>query len=408
MREQFVTEELLAEWLDKAASCSLPGKGVSRLFLTAEHKRLLGYLRPLMERCGLVTEMDDAGNLVARKPALHSAKTLYLGSHQDTVPSGGRYDGILGILVALLAVHELRMVELPFNVEVIAFGDEEGTRFNSTLLGSTAVAGCFDPHILDCTDNSGISLAEALRRFGLNPDNIPGITREKKEAIGYVEVHIEQGPVLEHHHLPVGLVSAMSGIERHMIKIIGTSGHAGTVPMHLRKDALVAAGHYVSWLDAYSKATEDLVGVVGKLDIHPNSVNVIPGSAELTLELRSPHGDTRRQARKELQKVTAKLIEQGFSVESEMVYSLEEVICDEELTGRLESALVKEGITPLRLFSGAGHDGLAMAHLCPVAMLFVRCRDGLSHHPDESIEIDDALKAKDILKHFIKDLASDF
>ena len=403
-----MTKALLAEWLDKAASCSLPGKGVSRLFLTKEHKRLLGYLRPLMEHCGLESEMDDAGNLVARKPALHSPKTLYLGSHQDTVPCGGCYDGILGVLVALLAVYELREVELPFNIEVIAFGDEEGTRFNSTLLGSTAVAGCFDPNILDCTDISGMSLAEALRRFGLNPDNIPQLTRNKEEAIGYVEVHIEQGPILENHGLPVGLVSAITGIERHMIKITGASGHAGTVPMHLRKDALVAAGNYISWLDTYSKTTKDLVGVVGKLDIYPNSVNVIPGIAELTLELRSPHGDTRRQARKELQKVTAKLVAQGFLVESELVYSLEEVICDQELTGRLESALVKEGIPPLTLFSGAGHDGLAMAHLCPVAMLFVRCRDGLSHHPDESIEIDDALTAKDILKRFIKDLASDF
>jgi allantoate deiminase len=345
---------------------------------------------------------------VARKPSRRSTKTLYLGSHQDTVPAGGRYDGILGILVALLAVNELREVELPFNVEVIAFGDEEGTRFNSTLLGSTAVAGCFDPHILDCTDNSGMNLAEALRQFGLNPDNIPRITRNKEEAIGYLEVHIEQGPVLENHGLPVGLVSSITGIERHLIEVRGTSGHAGTVPMQLRKDALVAAGNYISWLDTYCKSTADLVGVVGKLDIYPNSVNVIPGTAELTLELRSPHKKTRRQARKELQKVTADLIEQGFTVQSELIYSLEGITCDQELTGRLESALVREGLSPLKLFSGAGHDGLAMAHLCPVAMLFVRCRDGLSHHPDESIEIDDALTAKDILKRFIEELAADF
>lgn len=403
-----MTKALLTEWLDEAASCSLPGTGVSRLFLTEEHKRLLGYLRPLMERCGLETVIDDAGNLVARKRSDYSAKTLYLGSHQDTVPSGGRYDGILGILVALLAIYELREEELPFNLELIAFGDEEGTRFNSTLLGSTAVAGCFDPHILDFTDNSGITLAEALRQFDLNPDNIDLVSRNKEDAIGFIEVHIEQGPVLENHRLPVGLVSAITGIERHMIKVVGKSGHAGTVPMHLRNDALVGAGRYVSWLDKYCKATQELVGVVGKLDIRPNSVNVIPGTAELTLELRSPRGKTRLQAREELQTVTTQLIDDGFKVESELIYSLEEVTCDLELTGRLESALVNEGIAPLKLFSGAGHDGLAMAHLCPVAMLFVRCRDGLSHHPDESIEIDDALTAKDILKRFIKELASDF
>lgn len=403
-----MTKALLSEWLNKAASCSLPGTGVSRLFLTEEHKKLLGYLRPLMERCGLETQIDDAGNLVARKSSGHSTKTLYLGSHQDTVPSGGRYDGILGVLVALLAVYELREVELPFSIEVIAFGDEEGTRFNSTLLGSTAVAGCFDPHILHCKDDGGTTLAEALRQFGLDPDRIPLIRRNKEDAIGYVEVHIEQGPVLENHRLPVGLVSAITGIERHLIKIIGKSGHAGTVPMHLRKDALVAAGNYVSWLDTYCKTTEDLVGVVGKLDIYPNSVNVIPGTAELTLELRSPHSGIRHQAREELQRRTAKLIEAGFTVESELIYSLEEVTCDRELADKLESALVKEGLAPLKLFSGAGHDGLAMAYLCPVAMLFVRCHEGLSHHPDESVEIDDALLAKNILKRFIKELASDF
>lgn len=403
-----MTREYLAEWLDKAACCSLPGPGVSRLFLTREHRNLLNYLEPLMNRCGLDTQIDDAGNLVGRKPSTRSSRTLYLGSHQDTVPSGGRYDGMLGILVALLAVHELKDEELPFSIEVLAFGDEEGTRFNSTLLGSTAVAGCFDEQILACNDKNGITLKEALLQFGLNPDHISSIARKKEDAIGYLEVHIEQGPVLENHKLPVGLVSAITGIERHTVKVAGKSGHAGTVPMHLRKDALVAVGEYVSWLDTYCKTVENIVGVVGKLDIHPNSVNVIPGAAELTLELRSPDKQIRLKAREQFQTVTAKLIDKGFTVESNLIYSLEEVICDQELTSKLESAIEKEGITPLTLFSGAGHDGLAMAHLCPIAMLFVRCCGGLSHHPDEAIEIDDALKSKDILKRFIKELASDF
>jgi allantoate deiminase len=403
-----MTREYLSEWLEKAAYCSLPGPGVSRLFLTREHRNLLNYLEPLMNRCGLDTQLDDAGNLVGRKPSRLSTKTLYVGSHQDTVPSGGRYDGMLGILVAILAAHELKDEELPFSIEVLAFGDEEGTRFNSTLLGSTAVAGCFDEQILACTDKSGVTLREALQRFGLNPDHIPSIARDKEDAIGYVEVHIEQGPVLEKEQLPVGLVSAITGIERHIVKIAGKSGHAGTVPMHLRKDALVAAGKYVSWLDNYCKTVENIVGVVGKLDIHPNSVNVIPGTAELTLELRSPDKQTRLEAREQFQTVTAKLVDKGFTVESDMIYSLEEVSCDQGLTGRLQSAMEKEGVTSRTLFSGAGHDGLAMAHLCPIAMLFVRCRDGLSHHPDEAIEIEDALKSKDILKRFIKELASDF
>jgi len=403
-----MTREYLSEWLGKAGCCSMPGPGVSRFFLTKEHRNLLNYLEPLMKRCGLDTQIDDAGNLVGRKPSKLSSKTLYLGSHQDTVPSGGLYDGMLGILVALLAIRELKDEELPFSIEVLAFGDEEGTRFNSTLLGSTAVAGCFDEQILACTDKNGITLREALQQFGLNPDHIPSIARKKEDAIGYVEVHIEQGPVLVNNKLPVGLVSAITGIERHTVKVAGKSGHAGTVPMYLRKDALVAAGVYVSWLDNYCKTAENIVGVVGQLDIHPNSVNVIPETAELTLELRSPDKQTRLKAREQFQTITAKLIDKGFTVESDLIYSLEEVNCDQKLTRRLESAIEKEGIPPLTLFSGAGHDGLAMAHLCPIAMLFVRCCDGLSHHPDEAIEIEDALKSKDILKRFIKELASDF
>lgn len=403
-----MSRELLSEWLEKAASFSQPGDGVSRLFLTGEHRDLLDYLEPLMRQCGLKTWIDDAGNLVGRKSSEISKKTLYLGSHQDTVPFGGRYDGMLGILVALLALSELKDTELPFSVEVIAFGDEEGTRFNSTLLGSTAIAGCFEEQILTCTDRDGITLKKALQQFGLNPNKISSIARNKKEALGFVEVHIEQGPLLESQNVPVGLVSAITGIERHTVSITGKSGHAGTVPMHLRKDALVAAGEYIAWLDSYCKSHEDIVGVVGKIDIHPNSVNVIPEQADLTLELRSPNKKIRLHAREQFHLITSKLIEKGFQVESDLVYSLEEVTCDPDLNRRLESSMVQEGLPPQALFSGAGHDGLAMDHLCPVAMLFVRCHEGLSHHPDESIKIEDALIAKKILKHFIKELASDF
>lgn len=402
-----MSQGTLSEWLDTAASYSQAGAGVSRLFLTKEHRGLFNYLEPLMKQCGLKTQIDDAGNLVGRKHSKHTDRTLYLGSHQDSVPFGGRYDGMLGILVALLAMSELKNTDLPFSIEVVAFGDEEGARFSSTLLGSTAIAGCFDEKILTSTDQNGITLREALQQFGLNPDLIPLIARNKENAIGYVEVHIEQGPLLMHHNIPVGVVSAITGIERHAIKIVGKSGHAGTVPMHLRNDALVAAGEYISWLDKYCKANEEIVGVVGKIDIHPNSVNVIPGIAEMTLELRSPDRRIRLQAREQFHSIAGELERKGFRVNTELMYSLEGVACDKVLTSRLEAAIEKEGVSPLKLFSGAGHDGLAMAHLCPVAMLFIRCREGLSHHPDESIEIEDALLAKDVLKNFIQELADD-
>jgi allantoate deiminase len=393
----------LFDWLETAARFSLPGPGVSRFFLTKEHHQLIGYLQSLMVECGLRTHLDDAGNLVGRKISNVSDNVLYIGSHQDTVPNGGRFDGMLGILLALSAVYELRDINHPFNLEVVAFGDEEGTRFNSTLLGSKALSGTFDESALSARDDQGMSIAEALHDFGLNPKKIPSIARDQKNALGYIEAHIEQGPVLESQNLPVGVVSSITGIERHAVSIKGQAGHAGTVPMRLRKDALVAASLYVQWVDTYCKETEDMVGVVGKIEIGPNSVNVIPESAKLTIELRSPYKDVRVRARKALSMLTSRLVDSGFAVNSELLYSQEGLICDQVLVRKLETAIQKENIPPVKLYSGAGHDALAMAALCPVAMLFVRCKDGLSHHHEESVDINDAIAAKRVLKRFIRD-----
>lgn len=393
----------LMDWLETAATFSLPGPGVSRFFLTEEHRQLLNYLRSLMVECGLQIHLDHAGNLIGRKISNVSDNVLYIGSHQDTVPNGGRFDGMLGILLALAAVYELRDIKLPFTLEVVAFGDEEGARFNSTLLGSKALSGTFDESALTDKDDQGISLAEALYDFGLNPEKIPAIARDPKNALGYIEAHIEQGPVLENQNLPVGIVSSITGIERHAVSIKGQAGHAGTVPMHLRKDALVAASLFVQWVETYCKETEDMTGVVGKIEIQPNSVNVIPESANLTVELRSPYKDVRHRARKALSMLTSGLVGRGFAVNSELIYSQEGLICDDVLSRKLEVAFQKEKIPPVKIYSGAGHDALAMAALCPVAMLFVRCKDGLSHHHDESVDINDTIVAKRVLKRFIRD-----
>jgi allantoate deiminase len=329
---------------------------------------------------------------------------LNIGSHQDTVPNGGLFDGMLGILLALASVCELLDQKLPFNVEVVAFEDEEGVRFNSTLVGSKAFSGTFDAGALSYRDDHGTSLAEVLLDFGLNPEKIPSIARDPQNALGYIEVHIEQGPVLERKDLPLDIVSSITGIERHAVSIRGQAGHAGTVPVHLRKDAQVAASRYVQWVDSYCKETKDLTGVVGKIDIRPNSVNVIPESAYLMVELRSPHKNVRRRARKVLGKLTDHLAKEGFAVDVRLLYSQEGVICDDGLVRKLEAALRKKKIRPVSMYSGAGHDGLAMASLCPVAMLFVRCKDGLSHHPDEAIDMNDAIAAKEVLKRFIRDI----
>ncbi len=397
----------LTDWLSTAASFSLPGAGVSRFFLSEEHRRLINWLQKLMQQCGLETTLDDSGNLIGCKPSRISEKVLYLGSHQDSVPHGGAYDGMLGILVSLLALYELRDKELPFNVEVIAFGDEEGARFQTTLLGSKAVSGCFTKDILDAQDEQGERLYDALVQFGLDPQKISQIARNRHTALGFIEVHIEQGPILEESNLPVGIVSSITGIERHTLRIKGKAGHAGTVPMYHRKDALVAASRYVNWLDNYCKANNEIVGVIGKIDIQPNSVNVIPETANIAIELRSPIKKNRLKAREEMADLTSKLTNDGFTIESTLIYSQEAMQCDQKLICRLENAMRTENLHPITLFSGAGHDGLAMGKLCPIAMLFVRCKGGISHHPDESIDFEDAHTAKKILKRFILNLASD-
>lgn len=394
----------LSKWLETAATFSLPGPGVSRFFLTEEHRKLIDYLSEQMKLSGLEVELDAAGNLIGRKASRQSDKVFYLGSHQDTVPEGGRYDGMLGILTALAALYELKDWNLPYNVELIAFGDEEGSRFQTTLIGSRAIAGTFDPVVLDLKDDQGITLRQALLDFKLDPEKIPGIARSRDKALGYAEVHIEQGPVLEHNNLPLGLVNAITGIERQLIRIRGKAGHAGTVPIELRKDALVAATEYVRWLDSYCRENENVIGVVGKLKVFPNSVNVIPERVELTVELRSPEAERRLAARNALATTTHGLMKKGFHIESELIYSKEAIACDKWLTRQMEEALKKQQVPYVSLFSGAGHDGLAMQKLCPVTMLFVRCKDGLSHHPDEEIDVLDANIAKSVLKDFIVNL----
>ncbi|MEX2320663.1 MAG: hydantoinase/carbamoylase family amidase, partial [Saccharospirillum sp.] len=233
----------IMEWSGQAARHSVPGPGVTRLLGSPEHKALLADLKGWMIQAGLTTELDGAGNLVGRTAPKSDRKTLIIGSHQDTVRQGGAYDGMLGILVPLAVLQHLQeqAIDLPVNIELIAFSDEEGARFSSTLVGSSALAGTFNPDILNATDRDGISLNSALRSLGANPDQIPSLKRDPAQLAGFVEVHIEQGPVLESLDLPVGVVSAITGIERHKVHITGKAGHAGTTPMHLRQDALLAA-----------------------------------------------------------------------------------------------------------------------------------------------------------------------
>ncbi|TDB04626.1 M20 family metallo-hydrolase [Halomonas marinisediminis] len=402
--------EILMARLDEAASFSRPGPGVTRLFCSEEHRQVLEPIGDWMRQAGLEPSLDASGNLVGRNPrAIAGEKTLILGSHQDTVTEGGKYDGMLGVALPLVALQALKDegVDLPYGVEVVAFGDEEGTRFQSTLIGSRALAGTLDDDSLAARDAEGISVAEAIQAFGGDPGAIPDLARRPELVLGFVEVHIEQGPVLESRDHAVGVVTALTGIERHRVTVTGKAGHAGTTPMAGRRDALVGAAEMVVEADRRLQASDNFVGVVGKLEVRPNAVNVIPSEVTFTLELRSPNGETRAHGREEILSAIHRLAEaRGLEVAIERTYAAEAVACADWLIEALEEACDGVGEPVERMFSGAGHDGLAMHDLTDIGMLFVRCRDGLSHHPDESITAEDAKRATRVMMQFLRAMES--
>jgi allantoate deiminase len=392
--------------LEQAARFSTTEHGVTRFFCTPEHRGLVDWLGGRMVEAGLTASLDDAGNLVGRLngPAPDS-RLLIFGSHQDSVRHGGKYDGMLGIVLPIVCLAEMNATgrRLPFAVEVIAFGDEEGGRFHSTLVGSRAVAGRFERAALSSLDSTGMSMEQAMREFGLAPERIEALARDPARVLGFVEVHIEQGPVLERAGLPVGVVTAITGIERHQIRLVGQAGHAGTTPMAARHDALAAASEVVLFVERMCRETDQLIGVVGELSVEPGAVNIIPALCSLSVELRSPKRTVRERARAELERELQRIhAERKVASESALTYEADGVACSPRLVGMLEAAIRRRGLPVKRLFSGAGHDGLAMKGLTEIAMLFVRCREGLSHHPDESIDIGDAEAAAQILITFLK------
>ncbi len=394
--------------LDELAMLSSDGEALTRLYLTPEHKAAALMVMGWMEDAGMTASLDAVGNVVGRYAgSAPDAKTLILGSHIDTVRDAGRYDGNFGVVAAIEAVAELhaRDERLDFAIEIIAFGDEEGVRFPVTLSGSRAVAGTFDPATLDAVDDAGVSLRQALHAFGCDPRAVAAIGRRKSDILGYVEAHIEQGPVLEAEGLPVGIVTAIAGASRLKVEIEGVAGHAGTVPMHLRRDALAAAAEMISTVERKALDEADLVATVGRIEALPGAVNVIPARAGFTIDLRSPSDATRQQALDALHATFADIAaRRGVSLAMTPFYDEAAAPCAPHLQQALEAAVRAQGIRPLSLPSGAGHDGLAMIALCPIAMLFVRCAGGISHNPAESITAEDAGTAVRVLVAFLGQL----
>lgn len=391
--------------LSDIARCSRDSKGVTRFPFTTEHKAALGIIRSWMEKAGLIIHVDAAGTLIGRKEGPVGAPTFLIGSHQDSVRDGGRYDGIMGVALGCLALEKLASegTGLPFAVEVLAFADEEGVRFPTALLGPRALAGSFDPSVLSMTDGNGTSLCEALNSFGCKPDQIEFLARDPKSILGYLEIHIEQGPVLETCDAALGIVTGVCGIERNTVVFTGDTGHAGTVPMNSRCDALVAASEFVVAIHDAAEHASDVRATVGALSLHPNVVNAIPSKVELTLEIRALN-DLVRQEFAQRSRVRGAEIAQRrrtqFSIKR--TYEQPAVLCNDALIELLENSAKTIFSAPPRLPSGATHDASAMADLCPISMLFVRCKDGVSHKPAEFASDGDMEAAIHAVADFLK------
>jgi allantoate deiminase len=396
----------IMERCDALARHSELSGGLTRVFLSPEARAASDKVLGWMREAGMQARLDAIGNAAGRyegeRPGL---PCLMLGSHLDTVRDAGRYDGMLGVVTAIECVSFLnsKKKRLPFAIEVIGFGDEEGVRFGTTLLGSRAVAGTFDERSLDAKDPSGKTMRDALGEFGLDPARIPAIARKKKDVLAYAELHIEQGPVLEADGLPVGVVSAINGFSRLRATLRGAAGHAGTVPMRLRRDALAGAAECVLAVERITQGHAELVGTVGRIEAKPGAINVIPGEVLFTIDVRSPQDALRKHAvaaiRAEIESISRK---RTLGSEVELLQEFGSTACARDLMEQMERAVERQGFRARRLPSGAGHDGMALAAIADICMLFVRCKDGISHSPLEAITEADAAAGASVLFDFIE------
>ena len=391
-----------------ARHSELPG-GLTRVFLSPQNRAANEDVLGWMREAGMQASLDPIGNVVGRyEGAQPGLPCLMIGSHLDTVRDAGRYDGMLGVVSAIECVAALNSESrrLPFAIEVVGFGDEEGVRFGTTMLGSRAISGSLDPQVLKAKDAGGVSIEEALREFGLDPRKVNECARRKDQVLAYAELHIEQGPVLEAEGLPVGVVTAINGFSRLRVSLKGEAGHAGTVPMNLRRDALAAAAECVLAAERIARNDPELVATVGRIEASPGAINVIPGQVVFTVDVRAPRDELRQSAVAEILAAFEVLLKRrNIEPAIEKLQELGVAACAPWLMEQMDRAVAAEGIRLRRLPSGAGHDGMALRQVADIAMLFVRCRDGISHNPAESISQEDAATGARVLFRFIENFS---
>jgi beta-ureidopropionase / N-carbamoyl-L-amino-acid hydrolase len=407
--EQLDFGPLIMQWCETIGAWSDAEQGLTCAYMTEAHRRTAGQLAEWMRESGMDVHIDAVGNVVGRYAANDpGAKTLITGSHYDTVRNAGKYDGRLGIVLPVALVRHLheRGERLPFHLEVIGFAEEEGVRFKSTFLGSSAITGRFNPALLDQRDADGTTMRQALSAAGHDAGAIAGLARDPGSLLGFVEVHIEQGPVLLGQGLPLGVVTAIAGSSRYLVELGGVASHAGTTPMGLRHDAAAAAAEIVLLVERRCSQAPALVGTVGQLEVPGGSVNVVPGRCKLSLDIRAADDALRLAAVDDvLAGISAICARRGIALRIDRLLEADAAPCAPGLMDQLGAAIERAGLPRFDLPSGAGHDAMQMAAITGVAMLFTRCGNGgISHNPLETMTADDADIAARVLLDFLRQL----
>ncbi|HEV2273386.1 MAG TPA: allantoate amidohydrolase [Acidobacteriaceae bacterium] len=409
MNSQVAAAKAIKRCRELAGITETPGQTL-RTFLSPAMRECMQVVGSWMAAAGMSAVIDAAGNLRGLYPGTQAhAPRLLIGSHLDTVPNAGAFDGVLGVMLGLALVESLEGRALPFAIEVVAFSEEEGVRYRIPFLGSRALVGTVDRELLCAQDERGVSVREAIEAFGLNPAGLSSPLLDAN-ARGYLEFHIEQGPVLESEGLSLGVVDRIAGQTRGDITFSGSSNHAGTTPMHLRKDAMVAAAQWICEVERIALSIQDLVATVGRLTVHPGAGNVIAGGAQASLDVRHPEDAIRRMAVEELVgRANSIAVSRGLQAKWHMHTETSAVRMNTRLSHLAFEAVCKTGSRPLRMTSGAGHDAMILAERLPSAMIFLRSPGGISHHPEETVHAEDVANALEagmrFLDEFEKDLA---